>query len=449
MVNLHRVGVEAKRGLTRSTGRWPPVAAIALACLLAAFCLHEAGIPVFARAVYLFAPLLMAPLAAQEVAGDRERGLSRVHATTPATRGEILGGRLVTLTVVLAVAVAGTLPVLYALTGTISPTAFRAGLPLVGWALLVGSASTVAGLLVGYATSGSSTRGLSVAFGLVTVWLVTAMQRRRLLAWAQGETQRNIVEGLLHANPLTWALEAEHPVALAAVANHADHATGLALLLAAGLTALAAIAIGLQHTDGWRENPLRPSLALAVVIAAAIAGGGLLATWDTPPPSPPETEAPSRATVGTLQASLEASTPTAWTTQTPLVVHVGLTGPPNTTATVQGLQLDSQNLVLNTSTKLPQTVDFDGSTESGEHGDREPTAAATFDLEATATAQRIADTATLRANLTVDDNQTRLATQLHGLDWQPPTLAVLASGLGPLVLLAGGAIAIPRRFNRW
>jgi hypothetical protein len=420
---------------------------------LALFALYEVGLDAYALATYTFVPLLACPLGAYLIARDREHGLSAVAATTPVDPTSLLLGRLTALSTLLVGGLALTLPVLYALTETVAPGAFRAALPLVGWGLLVGLVSLLVGSIVGYAKTGPSTGALSVGFGIVVAWVVIAVQRHRFLAWADSETELAVIQAILHANPLTWALEAEHPAAVGVVANHSETAAGLALLLVPLALALGAVALGLQHMDGWLEQPLQHPAALALLAASVLGAGVFLATWDYARPTPP-TEVPSDAQsgqAGNLTVRLEADPKAPWKGATPIGVTLTLVGPPNATVTLEELVLSGPNLTVNHQLQVPKNIQLDEiRTDRGHHAtENETHGTGELKLQANATPQRVASLVPLAATVTVAGNETTLTTTLEGSVWGTPIVPPLAAAGVPLAVLAWTAWKAPRRWNRW
>lgn len=447
------IAAETKRELTRASGLWTLAGALAFAGLFAVFALAEAGTDAYALATYLFLPLLVCPLAAQRVAADREHGVTAVTATTPADRASFLFAKLFALSILLFVALALTLPLLYALTETVAPGAFQAALPLVGWGLLVGFVSLVVGLAIGYAKTGPSTGALSAGFGLVIAWFIVAVQRHRFLAWADSETELAVIQAVLHANPMTWALEAEHPAAVGVVANHVDIATGLVLLVPLFALGLGALALGLQHWDGWLEHPARHPVAVVLLAASVLGAGAILATWDYARPAPP-TDRPSEASrgqAGDLHAWLEADQEGAWRASTPLVLRFTVAGPPNATVTLEHLALSGSEMTVRHDLEAPAEIPLDEIRDG--HGRYAPEnrtyGTGELTVRASATPHRIATLIPLTAHLTIDGNETTLATDLSAFDWQTPRTPVLLAGGLPLALLAPSALIGQRRWNRW
>jgi hypothetical protein len=453
MVSLRGILAEARRELGRSTGPGTLAAALALAGGFAVFALAELGPGGYAAGTYLFLPLLVGPLAAQRVAGDRERGLAAVAATTPLDRTSYLLGRALGLLALLVAAVALTLPGLYALTETVAPGAFRAALPLAGWALLVGTVSLLAGLAVGYAATGPSTRALSTAGGLVAVWFLLAAQRRRILSWADGATERQVLEAVVHASPMTWALEAEHPAALGVVDGHLELARGLGLLAPGLVVALGALALGLQHLDGWFERPLRRPVALGLLVVGLAGVGAALAAADTPrPPAGPAEPAPAEPTpAGDVNVSLQVDAREAWRPSTDLGVELTLAGPPNATVHVEELALGGPHLDVEHGLATPSAVSLDEVREG--HGrvapEDEAVGLGELAVDARATPDRVADLFLVRAEVTVDGDRTTAQARTSLADWALPAGALLGAVGGPLAAAGGLAVLAPRRWNRW
>lgn len=453
MVSGRLIAAETKREITRASGLWTLAGALAFAGLLALFALAEAGTDAYALATYIFFPLLVCPLAAQRVAADREHGVTAVTATTPVDRASFLLAKLTALSILLLVGLALTLPLLYALTETTAPGAFRAALPLVGWGVLVGFVSLVVGLAIGYAKTGPSTGALSVGFGLVIAWFIVAVQRHRFVAWADGELELAVIQAVLHANPMTWALEAEHPAAVGVVANHVDIATGLVLLVPLLALGLGAIALGLQHWDGWLEHPARHPLAVVLLAVSVLGTGALLATWDYARPAPP-TDLPSEASrgqAGDLHIRLEADQEGAWRSSTPLVLQLTIAGPPNATVTLEQLALTGSEMTVRHDLATPTEISLDEIRDG--HGRYAPEnqtyGTGELTVRANATPHRIAKLLPLTAHVTLDGKETTLATDLSAFDWQTPTTPLLLAGGIPLAVLAPSARIAKRRWNRW
>lgn len=451
-MNASRVGAEIRRELTRPTGPWTPVVVLVLAGLLGLFAALEAGVDAYVLATYLVLPLFLCPLAAQRVAADREEALTAVQATTPLTRGEFLLGKIVALGILLAASLALTLPLLYALTETLAPGSFQSALPLVAWGGLVGGVAIVVGLLVGYSTPGT-TGALSIAFGVVFAWVLLPALSDRLLDAVETETGLQIVRAVLHASPLTWALEAKQTNAVDVLAGHTELAIGLAGLLLALLVVLGAIALGLQRFDGWVEHPARHPLAIAFLALGLLGAAATLAMVQDPP-AQPDQGVPSDAgdaRIGDLHVNLDPDRDIEWRAETPLAVELTIAGPPNATVQLTRLELGGPNLTVHHDLDVPTTVELTEIREG--HGtfapEGETYGVASLEFQATATPHRITTGFLLEADVGINGNETVLATGVTAFDWGTPGRPALLGGGLPLAIGLGAAIVVPRRANRW
>ncbi len=453
LVTGRRILAEIERELTRPTGRWSPVAALLFAGAFALFAVVEAGAEIYVLATYVFLPMLAAPLAAHRMAGDRERGLARVTATTPIDTAVFLTGKLIALHLLLVASLALTLPILYALTETMAPGAFHNALPFLGWALLTGTLSILVGLLIGYAKQGASAAALSIAFSTVIAWAFLATQRHRFLAWADNETELAVIQAILHLSPMTWALEADQPAAVGLVSHHHDLALGLVLLLIPILGALAAIALGLQHLDGWLADPTRHPFAILLLATSLIGAGTALALFDYSRPDEGGPDVPDEHTagIGEMDVAFEASRSQPWEAQTPLFIELNVQGPPNATVTLQELTLEGPHITARHMLEMPTQLHLDEIQEGrGQTAPQNGTyGTATLSFDATATPHRIASMLSLQAHLQLDGNDTTLTTRLNAFDWEHPITPTLAAASAPFALTATTALVLPRRLNRW
>lgn len=267
---------------------------MAIATAIALFAVLEAGPGVYAPLVYFGLPLGLTPVCAYRVAQERERGLEAVLATTPSRPGLLLVGRLAAWATVLAVALLATASIVPLLVGPSLATSLDPILPFLAWGSVLGVSSIVAGLLVGHLWGDTEQQALAAALALAASWIVLATKRAAILSLAGSETQARVLLGIVHASPLTWALEAEAGAPWALVEQHWRLLGGLGLLALVGLFALAVVVVARGHGRGGERWWARgfPAVALAVALLGTLA---LLGTVESTTPAP-VAEAPHSAT---------------------------------------------------------------------------------------------------------------------------------------------------------
>lgn len=440
MVNPARVQAETRRELLRHSSLWL-VAGLLTFCLLAAlFSLTQSSLKLYTPAVYLLAPLLMAPLGAHRIARDRDRDVSALNATSPLRPSEVLLGKALGLALLWALALAATAPLLYVLVSQAATGAFLQLAPLLAWGLALGLVALLAGLIVGYAQAGDASSALAWAFGLVLAWIVLALQRGRLYALAATETQFTIARGVVHLSPLTWAIEALHPDAAFLRADHGGLLVGLALLVVPLAVGLASLAVGLQHHDGWRPNLGERRRALTGLATALAALAILLVAWSYPQPVPnqprlgPEA---SKAHVGDAQVQFALEDESPWSKDTAATAHLTFRGQPNATLDLDGFAIEAEQVDVELRSQAPELVRLD---EDGRAGVQVPVRL---------TPLRLVDQTTARANLTLEGQPASLEAPLSPTGIAIPLGASVLTGLASLGGAATAAVIVPRRLNRW
>lgn len=440
VVNPRRVASEVRRLLTRREHVGALAAGLALSAALAIFALAE-GVPdAHVIATFLFVPSLACPLAAYTVAVDRERGHAEVAATTPLTSAERLLGRLLGLSVLLVFFVLATAPVLYAWTEPVTAGGFHAAAGLLAWSLTVGLVAVLAGLALGHAIQRISTRAVSAGFGMVLVWLLLAVQRRRVLGWAEEGLGRAASETVLALDPLAWALEADHPAAIGPVPSHGAMLADLLLLAAPLALAVALLALGVQHADIHTRSTERPLPTVALV--GVLVTLGWTATLVSFPPPPLEVpQGGGAGDAGELEASLHTEDGSrVWGATTPLTLRLDLAGPANTTVVIHELELTSPGLSIGHELATPLEVTLEPGPEAGR---------AEVPFEATAHPHRVADRFPVQATIDLDGVQVETRAQVDAHDWRTAEESVLAAAGLPLAAVAGVVALGPRRWNRW
>lgn len=290
-----QIVLQFERTLRRGSSLAVLAAATGTATVVALFAVLEAGPGVYAPLVYFGLPLGLAPVCAYRAARERERGLEAILATTPSRPGLMLAGRLAAWATALAVALLVTASIHLLLVDLSLATSFDRILPFLAWGSVLGLSSIVAGLLVGTLWGETEHQALTAALVLVATWVVLATKRAAILSLAGSETQARVLLGIVHASPLTWALEAQAGAPLALVEQHWRLLGGLGLLVLVGLLALAVVVVARRHGRGgerWWARGL-PGVALAVALLGALA---LLGTIEsTMPPPGPDTAASAAA----------------------------------------------------------------------------------------------------------------------------------------------------------
>lgn len=284
-MNPRRILAEARRETLRSSTLMLAAAFGAATVILGVFALSEDATDLYLSLVYLHLPLLFTPLGAYRGARCRERGLAAVATTTPSSLSSTLLGKLLALGALLLVGLAVSVPTSALLVAPETSQIASILGPMLAWGTLLGAVAIVVGLLVGYARAKSPRSAVTLAFVVFLGWLVLGLQRKALLAWADSAMETQLLQAVLHASPLVWALEASGEGTLGLAASH--QMAGLVVLGGSGLLALVSVVVGLQHADGWLPLPEAHPVALVLVAVAVLAVVGALATWDYPPPDVP------------------------------------------------------------------------------------------------------------------------------------------------------------------
>lgn len=440
MVTPALVRAEIRRELGRPSSLWLVSGLLAFCLLAALFSLTQASLKLYTPAVYLLAPLLMAPVGAHRVARDRDRDVAALSATTPLRPSEVLLGKVLGLGVLWGLSLAATAPLLYVLTSQAATGAFLQLSPLLAWGLVLGLVGLLAGLVVGYVQGGDASSAVAWAFGLVLAWIVLALQRGRVYALASNETQFAIVQGVVHLSPLTWAIEALHPDAAFLRGDHVGLLAGLALLMAPLAVGLASLAAGLQHHDGWRPN-LREHRRALTGLAIALAGFAiLLGAWSYPQPVPGKPHvgvgaSQAHAADTQIQFVLEDESP--WSKHTAATAHFTFHGKPNATLSLDGFTLAAEPVYLELRSQVPEIVSLD---ENGR---------AQVQVPVGLTPERLVDQTTARANFTLEGQPASLDAPLSPRGIAIPLGTSILTGVAPLGVAATAAIIVPRRLNRW
>lgn len=286
------------RAVLRPASLWAIAGALVVTLIVAVFVAIEAALPILGPTIFFGLPLGMAPLAADQIARDRERGVEALLATTPSARTQVLLARLVGLLAVLGVSLLGATIVVYLLAhalGGVPP-----GLVLVhaAWGMVIGLFSATAGALVGYARGSTAQASLSAALAVVVVWLLLAVKRSTLLGLAGSTRELEILQAVVHASPLTWALEARRGGAFLLAGGHWSLMGGLSLVSAMLVLGLVAVALDRARTPGrpWR---LRDGHVARLLLALSLVAAGVtLALWSYPTPGDPAMVAGSEDQLG-------------------------------------------------------------------------------------------------------------------------------------------------------
>lgn len=440
-MNRGRISAVVHREITHRNNLAALALHLAVLLPLAAFGLGEAGPRGFALMALLVLPTLFCPLAASRVAADRERGGRRVDATTPLTPLEGLAGRAIAWILLLAVAVLGTLPALYAFTQPLAAGAFATALPLAVWAFVVGLVSLFAGSLIGELGDARSTSALASGFGLAIVWMGLAAQRGRLLGMADEGLQALVLETLVKADPIVWGLAGVHPRAIAPGPDHAAALTSLVLL--AAWLALVVAGATWPPDRALARRPKLPGGARRVVLGLAAAG--LLATLLLVPlPPAPPSPSPGLGTPSEsgLQLETEASPQDAWKGPAVLDLSLTLRGPSEETVELQRVELANPSVAFEHDLETPRRITLDETTA-------EERGLARVHATGVARPSQVATAYDVHVTATVDGQPLEDRMQLTVFEWDAPTAAVLAASLAPA--LATGALAQwgSPRWNRW
>lgn len=446
--SVKRVRQEVRRELWRASSFWGVTGALALCVAVAIFARAETALPVFTAGVYLAMPMLMAPFAALRIARDRESHLSAAHATTPLKAAEALLGKIIAFGVLLGLALAATLPLLYAMTAHAPADAFPQLIPLAGWGLIIGTASSLVGLIVGYAKVDDSVGALSAAFTVVFAWFLLPLQRARLYGWADTPTELRVTDALLHASPFTWGLDALAPDAAYLTSGHASALLGLTILLVPAALLLGAVSLGWQRMSGWRPRPLAHPLATGVVAVGLIATGGLLWTWDYPglDQEAEQVEPEAQGPIGETQVGLRFETPSVWSSNTG-TLELTLHGEANKTVMLQALEFTADTAVVEHDGDLPRPVQL---TEmpAGTEG-RGPGGWAELQIPITLVLQRLDKHPMLETRVTLDGDSGTFSTTHRTTDPEIPKGPPAMTSAALLIVAAGASIYVPRRLNRW
>lgn len=440
MVSSDRVRAEIRRELLRPSSLWLVAAVLAFCLLAALFSLTQASLKLYTPAVYLLAPLLMAPVGAYRVARDRDRDVAALNATTPLRPGEVVLGKALGLALLWTLALAATTPLLYVLASQAATGAFLQLAPLLGWGLVLGLVGLLAGLIVGHVQGGDATSALAWAFGLVLAWIALALQRGRVLALASDEAQLAIARGFVHLSPLTWAIEALHPDAAFLRGGHLGLLLGLALLVLPLALGLASLAVGLQHLDGWRTDPRERPRALAGLAIAVAAMAIVLTAWSYPQPlsgQPRVGMEASQTQIGDTQVRFVLEDESPWSKDTAARAHLMFHGEPNATLELDRVTLEAEHVRFEIGSAFPDRVGLD---EEGR---------ASVDVPLRLTPQRLVAQTTARANLTLDGQPASLESPLSPRTIAVPVGGSVLTGLASLGVAATAAIIVPRRLNRW
>jgi hypothetical protein len=441
VVNHRRLLAALRRELTHRTNLASLSGFAAIAAGAGLFALAEAGPRVFTYPVFLVLPALACPLAAARVAADREQGMNRVEASSPLSPAEALAGRLAAFLILLSAAVLLALPVLYALTEPVAEGAFAASLGLAAWALVVGIASLLVGVLVGHLHGGSSTGALSMGSAIVLAWLLVADQRHRLLGLADEGPQAFVTEVIVKADPIAWAFQTQHATALGPQGNHVTALLSLFALVAFLFLITVALVLGTQHRyhDRLLSLPWIASATLGVGLAGLVL---TLAVVSLPAPLP-EPGPPSDPD-GELRLQLDAAARDRWDRSTPLEIELRITGPINRSLTLEELELASPHLALDHDLATPAEIGLD------EPADPEAeTGLAQLETTATARPTRLASTFLIEATASFEGETVQARTETDATDWVTPAAGVLPATLLPVLLTACLFVFGPRRWNRW
>jgi membrane protease YdiL (CAAX protease family) len=441
VVNLRRVLAGLRRELTHRTNLASLAAFAAIAAGAGLFALAEAGARVFTYPVFLVLPALACPLAAARVAADREQGMTRVEASPPLSPTEALAGRLVAFLILLSAALLLALPTLYASTEPVAEGAFAASLGLAAWALVVGLAGLLVGVLVGHLHDGSSTGALSVGSAIVLAWLLVADQRHRLLGLADEGPQAFVTEVIVKADPIAWAFQAQHVHALGPQDNHVTALLSLLALVGFLLVITVALVLGARQRghDRLLGRPWAASAWLGVGLA------GLLVTLAAVSlPAPPPEPGPRSDPGGEMGLQLDAAARDRWDRSTPLEIELRITGPINRSLTLEELELASPHLALDHDLATPAEIRLD------EPADPEAeTGLAQVETTATGRPTRLASTFLIEATASFEGETVQARTETDATDWATPAAGVLPATLLPVLLNACLFVFGPRRWNRW
>lgn len=453
MVRLVRVGQEVRREVLRPSSLWAIAGVLALCLLVGLFAITQAALELYTPAIYLFLPMLMAPLAAHRIARDRERDLSAVHATTPMGSADVLLGKVVALFLLLALAMGATLPMLYVMTAQAATGAFIQLIPLVAWGAAIGTVSMLVGLLIGYARLANSVGALSTAFVVVLLWFLLPLQRGRLYGWADSMAELRVIRALLHASPFTWALDALATGAAYLDPAHASSLVGLAILLVPLALGLGALALGWQHMDGWHPRALARPVASCLLAASLVATGALLWAWDHPAPGGPTQhgEPVADQLAGDVRLQLGFETHEPWSTSTPGTLHITFIGEPNATVRLTSLTFTSANLTVQTEVDLPREIHLDQPIPSrGQpHVEGDQAGHAALQIPVTLVLHRLDQQPAIETHLTLDGTSATVTTTHRAWDHRLPLAASMLTGGATLVVVAGAAVLVPRRLNTW
>lgn len=401
---------------------------------------------------YLF-PMLMCPIAAQRVLGDRDWGMAEVLATTPLTQGEALVARVAAMLSVPVVAIAFTLPVFYGLFAVAAPGAFWTALVHVPWALGIATASASVGLVVGHLTPQRPRLGLAIAFMLVVAWFVGGVSLNDFQdpGWA--------IAFLGKLSPYTYVDLATplRPIPAGPLAM----LVGPLVLTLVALAVLIPIGAGLQHPVGW-DRPLGRHPVAAVSLAGVLlVGGGLLAAW-TPPENPWRrgTGFPVEDTREGLRWSI-ALTPGeeagklwkgAWGDPTPLRLSMAVTGPPNATLSIDALGLTSERIDFEPAEPLPDRLVLDSiqdASESSPAGTGDKVGVGTVEILWNATPTELFQRTDVLLFLEVNGEPIRFEMDLGALGWKTSDTAALAGSLASALPALAATRWLPPRWNRW
>lgn len=399
---------------------------------------------------YLFAPTLLCPIAAHRVLRDRDTGMTGVLATTPLPRSHGLATKTLATLLLTPLAVAASLPILYAASLATAPGAFLKLLIYPAWAISIGTTAALVGLVVGHLTPKSRRLGLGLSFGVVLLWF--------LLGLGLGQTPNPpaVLAFLRRLSPLSHAVQAE---GIGALPGGPAVLLLLPLTLAAiALAALPIVALGLQHATGWDTPLQRHPLAIGALAGILVLGTVGLVAWSVPEEDPPRGSLLAKdIEVGDLRVSSRFIQPgwredPAWGQGATLRLNLEVVGPPNKTVSVDRIALTSETLDPQAQGTLPASLELDDVFQDrGKRWNATGGTAGKATLNATFLVHPRELFSSTEAELVIelDGVEHRQGVLFIASEWQVERDPILVAAGGTLVPLFGMAWWLPRRWNRW